>query len=261
MSEKIEKSLLEIDFTALTAWKHTPSPAAWEDQVFYFLLVDRFSDGNERGGYRDNNGNPVQSGNTPLYTENGTDRVNYEDWLGGGGTWQGGTIKRLKSKLGYLKRLGITALWVSPVFRQVPFEPSYHGYGIQNFLDVDPHFGTREELRDFVQAAHDHGIYIILDIIAHHTGNVFAYHPDRYLVQDANTGQSDYDPRWDGNPYAVRGFNDRHGEPTIPAAPPDRARLDAAWPDGAVWPREFQNLRMFRAKGHITNWDYSPEYL
>jgi glycosidase len=45
-------------------------------------------------------------------------------------------------------------LWVSPVFRQVAFEPSYHGYGIQNFLDVDPHFGTREEFRNFVRAAH-----------------------------------------------------------------------------------------------------------
>ena len=41
--------------------------------------------------------------------------------------------------------LGVTALWVSPIFRQVAFEPSYHGYGIQNFLDVDPHFGTRAE--------------------------------------------------------------------------------------------------------------------
>jgi len=261
MSEKIEKSLLEIDFTALTAWKHTPSPAAWEDQVLYFLLVDRFSDGNERSGYRDNNGNPVPSGNTPLYTENGTDRVNYEDWLGGGGTWQGGTIKGLKSKLGYLKRLGITALWVSPVFRQVPFEPSYHGYGIQNFLDVDPHFGTREELRDFVQAAHDHGIYIILDIIAHHAGNVFAYHPNRYLVRDAHTGQSHYDPRWDGNPYAVRGFNDRNGEPTIVWDPANRAGLEASWPDGAVWPREFQNIAKFRRSGRITNWDYYPEYV
>ena len=59
MSEKIEKSLLDIDFAALMAGKHTPSPAAWEDQVLYFLLVDRFSDGNERGGYRDNNGNSV----------------------------------------------------------------------------------------------------------------------------------------------------------------------------------------------------------
>jgi len=259
MSEKIEKSLLDIDFAALTARKFNPSPAAWEDQVLYFLLVDRFSDGNEGGGYRDNSGNPVSSGSTPLYTANDTNRVDYEEWLRTGGTWQGGTIKGLKSKLGYLKRLGVTALWVSPVFRQVPFEPSYHGYGIQNFLDVDPHFGTREELGDFVQAAHEHGIYIILDIIAHHTGNVFAYHPDRYLVHDANTGRSDYDPRWDGNPYTVRGFNDRNGEPTIAWDPANRAGLEASWPDGAVWPREFQHIAKFRRAGHITNWDYYPE--
>ena len=114
-----------------------------------------------------------------------------------------------------MQELGVTALWVSPVFRQVSFEPSYHGYGIQNFFDVDPHFGTREELRDFVRAAHDHGMFIVLDIIAHHTGNVFAYDTDRYLVHDAKSGQSYYDPRWDGNRYGVRGFNDRNGEPTI----------------------------------------------
>jgi glycosidase len=260
MSEKIEKSLLDIDFAALTAQQHAPSPAAWEDQVLYFLLVDRFSDGNERGGYRDKNGNPVPSGTTPLYTPT-TNRVDYEEWLRTGGTWQGGTIKGLNSKLGYLKRLGVTALWVSPVFRQVPFEPSYHGYGIQNFLDVDPHFGTREELRDFVQAAHDHGIFIILDIIAHHTGNVFAYHADRYLAHDANPGQSYYDPRWDGNRYAVRGFNDRNGEPTISCDLNNRAKLEDSWPDGAVWPREFQNIAKFRRSGHISNWDYYPEYV
>lgn len=144
MSEKIEKSLLEIDFAALTSRKYTPSPAAWEDQVFYFLLVDRFSDGNERGGYRDNDGRPVLSGTTPLYAPANAKRVDYEDWIRAGSGWQGGTIKGLKSKLGYLKRLGISALWVSPVFRQVAFEATYHGYGIQNFLDVDPHFGTRE---------------------------------------------------------------------------------------------------------------------
>jgi len=261
MSDKIEKSLLDVDFAALTARKFFPSPAAWEDQVLYFLLVDRFSDGNEGGGYHDNNGNPVPLGTTPLYSANDTSRVDYEEWLRSGVTWQGGTIKGLKSKLGYLKRLGITALWVSPVFRQVPFEPSYHGYGIQNFLDVDPHFGTREELRDFVQAAHDHGIYIILDIIAHHTGNVFAYHPDRYLIQDANTGQSHYDPRWDGNRYAVRGFNDRNGQPTLAWDPNNRAGLEDSWPDGAVWPRELQHIAKFRRSGHITNWDYYPEYL
>ena len=213
MSEQIEKSLLEIDFEALTARKYTASPEAWEDQVIYFLLVDRFSDGSERGGYRDNSGNPVTSGTTPLYAKEGAHRVEYEYWLRAGGVWQGGTIKGLKSKLGYLQRLGISTLWVSPVFRQVAFEPSYHGYGIQNFLDVDPHFGTREELRDFVQSAHAHGIYVILDIIAHHTGNVFTYDPDRYVVHDTNTGQSYYDPRWDGKPYTVRGFNDSNGQP------------------------------------------------
>ena len=94
-------------------------------------------------------------------------RTDYDTWLSAGNGWQGGPPAGLKSKLGYLRRLGITSLWVSPVFRQVSFEPSYHGYGIQNFLDVDPHFGTRTEFRDFVQAAHEQGIYVILDIIAH----------------------------------------------------------------------------------------------
>ena len=261
MSEKIEKSLLELDFAALTSRKYTPSPAAWEDQVFYFLLVDRFSDGNERGGYRDNDGRPALSGTTPLYAPENAKRIDYKDWIRAGSGWQGGTIKGLKSKLGYLRRLGISALWVSPVFRQVAFEATYHGYGIQNFLDVDPHFGTREELRDFVQAAHDQGIYIILDIVAHHTGNVFAYHPDRYVVDGTGGGPPDFDPRWDGNPYAVRGFNDRNGEPTIAWHPANRAGLEASWPDGAIWPREFQNIAKFRCRGHITNWDYYPEYV
>src|SRR5262245_20564771 len=250
MTKGIEKSLLDLDFVGLSQRKFTPSPAAWEDQVLYFLLIDRFSDGDESGGYRDNEGRPVGAGTTRLYSED-AERAEYSAWFEAGGTWQGGTLKGLKSKLGYLKRLGITALWVSPIFRQVAFEPtSYHGYGIQNFLDVDPHFGTREEFRDFVDLAHQHGIYVILDIIAHHTGNVFTYAADRYPVRDPNTGKTYNDPRWDGKPYAVRGFHDRDGHPTVPGDAPDPAP-----PDGAVWPREFQNLRMFLRKGHITNWD------
>jgi len=71
------ESLLDIDFAALTVRRHTASPAAWEDQVLYFLLVDRFSDGNERGGYRDNNEIPL-SGTTPLYMQNNTGRDGIE---------------------------------------------------------------------------------------------------------------------------------------------------------------------------------------
>ncbi|MFO8240991.1 MAG: alpha-amylase family glycosyl hydrolase [Dissulfuribacterales bacterium] len=58
------------------------------------------------------------------------------------GKFAGGTLKGLESKIGYLKRLGVTAIWVSPIFKQVAFEETCRGYGIQNFLDVDPHFGS-----------------------------------------------------------------------------------------------------------------------
>jgi glycosidase len=260
MTENIEKSLLELDFASLTRRTFTPSPAAWEDQVLYFLLLDRFSDGKEKDGYRDNEDRLVHSGATPLYRPEEPGRVDYDTWFRAGDGWQGGTLNGLKSKLGYLRRLGVTALWVSPVFRQVAFEPSYHGYGIQNFLDVDPHFGTRAEFRDFVQAAHEQGIYVILDIIAHHTGNVFTYAADRYTTHDPASGQWYNDARWDGKPYAVQGFNDRDGRPTLPFDMPDGARLEASWPDGAIWPREFQRPNVFLRKGHITSWDYHPEY-
>jgi len=206
MAETIEKSLLDLDFASLSRRTFTQSPAAWEDQVVYFLLLDRFSDGNERGGHRDNEDRPASGGTMPPYRPDDPGRVDYETWFRAGGGWQGGTLRGLRSKLGYLRRLGVTTLWVSPPFRQVAFEPSYHGYGIQNFLDVDPHFGTREEFRDFVRAAHEQGIYVILDIIAHHTGNVFGYDPNRYTTHDPASGQWYNDPRWDGQPYAVKGL-------------------------------------------------------
>jgi hypothetical protein len=228
MTEQIAKSLLELNFAGLTRRTFTLSPAAWEDQVLYFLLLDRFSDGREKDGYQDIAGRPVSSGTIPLYRPEDPGRVDYDTWLRAGGGWQGGTLKGLKSKLGYLRRLGITALWVSPPFRQVAFEASYHGYGIQNFLDIAPHFGTREEFRDFVRAAHEQGIYVILDIIAHHTRNVFSYNPDRYMTHDPVSGWWYNDPRWDGKPYAVQGFNDKGGRPTLPFDMPDGARLVGA---------------------------------
>lgn len=266
MNRAIEKSLLDIDFATLTRGKFTPSPIAWEDQVLYFLMLDRFSDGNENGGHGDLNGHPVKSGSTPLHRD-GEGRIDYDSWFRAGSGWQGGTIKGLMSKLGYLRRLGVTALWISPPFRQVAFEPSYHGYGVQNFLDIDPHFGTREEFRDFVRAAHDQGIYVILDVIAHHTGNVFTYDADRYPVQDPKTGRTVNEPRWDGRPYRVAGFNDRAGKPTLPfkngtaLSADEAAQLEASWPDGAVWPREFQRGDLFLRKGKIYNWGYYPEYV
>ncbi len=255
-----EKSLLEVDFTRLCDRQFFPSPAAWEDQVLYFLMLDRFSDGNEQG-YRGNNGRRVRRGTTALFQP--TDAENAvqileeaERWREAGAHWVGGTLKGLTSKIGYLQRLGVTAIWVSPIFKQVAFHDTYHGYGIHNFLDVDPHFGTRADLVQMVETAHRHEIYVILDIILNHTGDVFGYAPDRYITADGWA-----DPRWDGRPYAVRGFHDAYGIPSLPFELVDMQQHPSAWPDGAIWPMEFQEPTVFTQQGHITNWDYEPESL
>ena len=88
MTEQIEKSLLEIDFASLTRRTFTPSPAAWEDQVLYFLLLDRFSDGREKDGYRDNADRPVETGATPLHQPGDSGLVDYGTWLSAGNGWQ-----------------------------------------------------------------------------------------------------------------------------------------------------------------------------
>src|ERR1700704_2245465 len=181
-----------------------PSPAHWEDEVLYFMLVDRFSDGQEKG-FLDLNGTPVASGATAMFTavDSGnavSNPTGAQAWRDAGNVFVGGNLRGLTSKLGYLHRLGVTAIWLSPVFKQVNADNSYHGYGIQNFFDVDPHFGTRDDLRDMVKTAHENGIRVVLDIILNHTGQVYVYDPDRYPTDDGQ-GHTFNDPRWDGNPY------------------------------------------------------------
>jgi glycosidase len=246
----IEKTLAELDFTSLRDRKFFPSPVAWEDQVLYFLMLDRFSDGTENG-YKDDRGKVVTSGTTPMFAPSDSGNAiktpeEAQQWREAGVQWLGGTLKGLTSKIGYLKRLGVTALWVSPIFKQVAFEQSYHGYGIQNFLDVDRHFGTREDLKELVETAHQNGIYVILDIILNHVGDIFSYDADNTF--------------WPG-PYPVKGFNDPEGKPTIPFRAIDLEKYPEAFPDGAIWPAEFQDPSSYNKKGYIRNWDNYPEYV
>lgn len=219
------KSLADLEWKALLAQSFHPSPLAWEDRVLYFLLPDRFSDGNERD-YLDVDGNQGTTGATPKFDRS----KDYENaiqtpgdaqkWRDGGGVFVGGKLKGITSKLGYLRRLGVTAIWVGPIFRQVAFQQTYHGYGVQNFLDIDPHFGTSEDLRTLVKTAHANGIYVILDIILNHTGDVFSY--------------SNGNPTWSGNLYPVQGFNDSTGNATLLFGPIDLLKFPSAFPDGAV---------------------------
>ena len=164
--------------------QYYPSPEDWRNEVLYFLLPDRFSDGKEK--------------DRPLLDRSRLREIRGSGWdwrawqQSGSRRWQGGTLKGIESKLPYLEKLGVTSLWVGPVFRQrVNHDGTYHGYAIQDFLDVDPHLGTREDLVHLVEAAHARGMRIILDVIFNHSGPNWVYpgrewepsyreHPDRY---------------------------------------------------------------------------------
>jgi glycosidase len=253
----------DLDLQRLRQRTCFPSPAAWEDQVLYFLMLDRFSDGRE-DGVRGNDGSVSTGSIPPLRPEDHGNAVaseqDAERWREAGAGWVGGTLRGLTSKMGYLQRLGVTAVWVSPVFKQLPGANSYHGYGVQDFLEVDPHFGTVDELAEMVAVAHEHGVRVILDIILNHAGDVFGYDPDRYWTDDGAGGRF-LDPRWDGRPYRVAGFRDQHGHATLPFAPVDLQSMPAPSPDAGVWPAELYDPAAFSHLGRISNWDHDPEFL
>ena len=144
-----------------------PSPGDWRDEVLYFFLPDRFSDAQEAGRPLVNRTNPANARPAGW---------SWDNWSNSGGKrWQGGTLKGVASKLDYLRDLGITTLWIGPVFRQRDHLNTFHGYGIQDFLEVDPHLGTRQDLLDLVDAAHGKKLRIILDIIFNHSGFNWRY--------------------------------------------------------------------------------------
>lgn len=204
------------------------SPLDWRDQILYFLLPDRFSDGQEDG--------------RPLFDPAAPAAFQAPDqaaWRQEGKNFQGGTLKGIASKLDYLKGLGVTALWVGPIWKQRADLDTYHGYGIQNFLDVDPRFGTRQDLRDLVDAAHDLGMYVLLDIIYNHTGNNWFY---------GNASPHTTRPYRFAPPYPFGGWRSGTGQPK---------HAIETFEDG-VWPREFQDLDWYTRAGMIGKWDPDP---
>ena len=137
-----------------------------EDEFIYFLLPDRFENGdraNDRGGIP---GDRLRHGFDPTHK----------------GFYQGGDLRGLIRRLDYLETLGVTAIWLGPIYQNNPVQgppgqesAGYHGYWITNFLNVDPHFGTREDMRRFVDAAHGRGMKVYLDIIPNHSADIIRF--------------------------------------------------------------------------------------
>jgi glycosidase len=131
-----------------------PSPADWRNENIYQIFTDRFNDG-------DPSNNNVEAGRGEPYSPVDAHGIH------------GGDFKGIQQKLDYIKALGATAIWISPIPLNVADGSSaYHGYAAQDFYTLAPHWGTMADLSNMVQAAHAHGIKVILDIVCNHTGHL-----------------------------------------------------------------------------------------
>jgi neopullulanase len=167
------------------------------EEIIYFVLPDRFENGdptNDLGGFE---GDRLQTGFDPTAR----------------GFFHGGDLAGLTSRLDYLEALGVTAIWFAPIFQNKPVQgppgdesAGYHGYWVTDFTRPDSHFGTREEFVAFVDAAHARGMKVYMDIITNHTADVITY---------ADGPETNFEYRSLGDyPYSTRGGVD--GAPINP---------------------------------------------
>jgi glycosidase len=197
-----------------------PSPADWRDAPIYFLMMDRFN-------------NPQAPPRSLPFDASFNQ-------------FQGGTFEGVRSRLQYIQDLGFGAIWLSPVLKNPQFDNNaYHGYGIQNFLAVEPRFASapgREEVefRRLVDDAHQIGLYIILDIVLHHAGNVFEY------AISSGSGVTEVDSLdWTNSVQPIRWRDvSGTGNPSWSDAPP------APPLDAAVWPGELRHNALFTRQGN-----------
>lgn len=141
----------------------------WSDAIIYFVLVDRFADGDADNNLDHQPDNP--------------------------GGWHGGDLKGLTGQLDEIAELGATAIWINPVQTQIDiglpvdaireagvnewFEHwGFHGYWMDDFTAVDPHFGSEADLSALVEAAHERGMKVLLDVVYNHSGYGSRYTTD-----------------------------------------------------------------------------------
>jgi len=145
-------------------------PFDWSQAVIYFVITDRFFDGD---------------------AENNKDVD-----LTAKGTYHGGDLKGLTAKLDYLADLGINALWITPILDNIDYpvfgagfpDWGYHGYWAANFDKMDEHVGALEDMKALVSKAHDLGIRVLLDVVVNHCGYNARWTNDREWVRSSELG-------------------------------------------------------------------------
>ena len=135
--------------------------------VIYFVMVDRFANGDPSNDTGAGGDGPLEHGFDPTRPE----------------FYHGGDLVGLRQKLDYIQGLGATALWLTPVLTNKPVQmdgdevltTGYHGYMVTDYTRVDPHLGTNQDLVDLVEAAHKRGMKVFLDVTLNHTADVITY--------------------------------------------------------------------------------------
>ncbi|OON96499.1 MAG: type I pullulanase [Candidatus Epulonipiscioides saccharophilum] len=132
----------------------------FDEAVIYFMLTDRFYNGDK------SNDDPYNIGYDPKDP----------------GTYHGGDFVGITEKLNYLESLGVNTIWISPIVENVAYDVrhdttpyqngyyAYHGYWAENFEELNPHFGTIEQLHELIDSAHEKGIKIMVDVVLNHSG-------------------------------------------------------------------------------------------
>lgn len=133
-----------------------------QDEIFYFVMPDRF----HNAITENDNGDP----NRPI-SYGGLDQSS--KWA-----FHGGDIAGVEAKLDYLENMGVSAIWMTPILRNRAIQPDgfgHHGYWVVDFTEIDPHFGSNDDLKSLIEAAHKRDIKIFFDIITNHTADVIKY--------------------------------------------------------------------------------------
>jgi glycosidase len=137
-------------FSALPVGAVEKEGRKWLDETIYFLMVDRFNNGDNSNDFK----------------------VDMQDPK----AYHGGDFQGIIDKLDYLKDMGFTAIWLTPVFDNV--DKGYHGYWINDFYKTEEHFGSVDKFKELVKEAHKRDIKIILDFVVNHVA------PDHEWVND-----------------------------------------------------------------------------
>ena len=153
--EKEHKTSVKLNTLASTDTKET---IAWDEEIIYFMLTDRFFDGDK------SNNNPNNDGSyDPNHLE----------------AFHGGDFQGIIDKVDYLKELGVSTVWITPIVDNInenmraadnDKQYGYHGYWAKDFTKLEPRLGDVEKLKELIDVLHDNGIKLMVDIVLNHSG-------------------------------------------------------------------------------------------